>query len=96
MVRKKKNKVKKTQKKMKEARKKDYIALREIMQKKLEWAKDEKNKGRNLIEHEKEKIENSKRIIENTQEVVYKLTGIITAFNDILNKCPKEKKKENK
>lgn len=59
-----------------EARKKDDRWLRDIAVKKLEWAKKEREKGI--------------KIIRTTQVQVYKLDGIILAYEDLLN--PKKEK----
>lgn len=59
-----------------EARKRDDRWLRDIAVKKLEWAKKEREKGI--------------KIIRTTQAQVYKLDGIILAYEDLLN--PKKEK----
>ena len=70
-------KMEKTLKSMEENRKKDSRNLRDIIESKLKWAKQEKQKGINLIK--------------TTQIQIYKLDGIILAFEDLLYP-----KKENK
>ena len=50
---------------------KDSKNLRNIVERKLEWAKKEREKGI--------------KIIRTTQVQVYKLDGIILAFEDLLN-----------
>ena len=73
-----KKKMNKTLKRMEETRKQDNTNLRDLMKTKLEWVKNERQKGLNLIEETKVKI--------------YKLNGMIILINDVLN-LKKEKNK---
>lgn len=66
-----KKKMERTLKRMEEIRKKDSKNLRNIAEKKLEWAKRERQKGINVIK--------------STRIQIYKLDGIILAYEDLLN-----------
>ena len=63
---------------MEETRKKDSDKLRILAEKKLAWAKQEQQKGLALIKK--------------TQIQVYKLDGIILAYEDLLKPQEKESK----
>jgi len=63
---------------MKKTRKADYIFLREIINDKLKWIKEEKLKGQKVIETYNEKVRE-------TEDQVKMLDGAIIALEDVLH-----------
>lgn len=77
MVKVSKNKQKETLKKMKQTRHEDMVFLRQIATQKLQWAKDEKQKGL-------DKIKEYEDALEDLRNTVMRLNGYIVACKELV------------
>jgi hypothetical protein len=68
---------------MKKRRQTDYIFLRDIINKKLDWAKIEKKKGL-------EAIEKHRKQIEELEKAILRLDGCIIILTELSNQSIKE------
>ena len=83
----KKQKMEETLKRMEETRNKDDKFLRDVIEQKLKWAMDEKEKGLKTIEKQFQQIKDN-------QDILMKIDGIILVLRELLGINPENIKEE--